>query len=203
MTLTDEIINNALSTLDLSDEAPNVLYDNLPNIMKEVDKQNAEKKFEPSTTGAITERYVGWALEASIPESFYKLGGAHQWLGDYVLLAKPMPITLSVKSYTARERAHTSGTGNYIAPTILYGLFKDENEFKLARMGVYQARGFLAIYMPLGTIEKLPADSREVKNLYGRPLIRDFLKIQDDVKGSLEKLKLGKRKIDVINQKKF
>ena len=203
MTEADKIINKVLSTLDLGEESPNVLYENLPRIMDEVDKANTKYKLNPKTTGTISERYAGWALEASIPESFYKLTGDSGWLGDYVLLGIPMPITLSVKSYTAKERAHTSGTGNYVAPSILFGLFKDEKEFNPSRLNVFRARGFLAIYMPPDTMGKLPDDSIETPNLYGRPLIRNFLKFPDNIKESLENLKLGSRNIGAINHRKL
>jgi len=200
MTKADELINKALNNLGILEFSDSDKYKKLQLIMSEMDKFNSKNKIHEKTTGTINERYVEWALKATVKDSHYKFSSrSEEWLGDFCIMGTPMNITVSVKSYTAKERAHASGTGNYISPTILWGLFNDASEFGLDRLNVYLLKGFIAIYMPSATIKQLEKGARIRKNLFGHPLIRDIMDLPDNIIHSLTDKEIGDKTTKLMN----
>ena len=171
----DILIDNVLLKLNLSRKDPANCYNNLSLINDELDKINTQKTIDTKTTGTINERLVKFALDGFVKDSWYPLTfKKFQWLGDFGVFGYPVNAIISVKSFTAKERLLASGTGSFLAPTIGWGRFNDEKEFSYKRMRNYEYRGFLAIYMPEQTIQKLTDEAKNVLNFNKKPLIRDI-----------------------------
>ena len=143
--------------------------------------KSAGLKEDVSLTGTITERICKIGLEAGAPDKHSKLPKDWKWVGDFMIIGKPYNIFVSVKSYSARERLIASGTGQQAAPVIGYGLFDKKSEWSIGRVRQYLQRGFVAIYMPNKLLSKLSTESKNIKNAYNRPFLRDISAFSDDL----------------------
>jgi hypothetical protein len=78
--------------------------------------------------------------------------------GDFVLMALPNNLWLSVKSGYSRERLLASG---YFNDVLGVGFFEESKEFKtLSKVRNFKKVGFLAIYLP-----DTPVTEQQEKNL--------------------------------------
>jgi len=203
-TKADQILNKVLTDLKIKDKKPGEKFEHIYKLFPELNKLNETDKFSVSTTGTITERVCGWALEAAIPDGHFRLtSNDDKWLGDYCLLGTPFNAVISVKSYKVKERLLVSGSGSLLVPTIGWGFMNDPNEFRYERLKNYLYRGFIAIYLPKDTLLKTEKNSKELlnthKNLFLRP-IEDLVK---DIKNCSLKKKMGDKSITVVDPKKF
>ena len=206
MTLADQYISEALSTLGIPKGDHKTYWDRFDEIRQELDKINdREGGFAGQTTGTITERHCDQALKNCAPDSYYRLTGKDvKWLGDYVILGYPLNVVVSVKSYSAKERALVSGSGSTLTPTILFALFKDIKEFKREeRIHNYILRGFIAIYIPPETYKKIPVKVREMVNINGNPLLREIASITQDIEEAMKKIQVGKNKRNMVDISKL
>lgn len=94
--------------------------------------------------------------------------------GDLLIPAAPHNLLVSVKSEVARERLVVSGNR---LESVGFGFFKHPSEFwGPARISMLKRWGFVAVYMPSATLEKVKAKlaekKREATNVNGRPLYR-------------------------------
>jgi len=174
-TLADQLIYKACIDLEIDPESPTDIYNNVYRLRDRLKEVNDLSPIPVGTTGTITERYCEAAL-ISINSGYGKLPGDWKWVGDFYIESIPFNVIVSVKSFKAKERLLSSGSGNYLSPTIGFGLFNDSSEFKFNRVAKYPFRAFIAIYMPIDTYEQLEADVQSLKNINNRPFIR---KIED------------------------
>ena len=58
-----------------------------------------------------------------------KLARDWKWMGDFYVRGEPFNTIVTVKSFKAKERLLSSGTGNLLSPTIGFGLFDDPAEW--------------------------------------------------------------------------
>jgi hypothetical protein len=188
-TKADEVMSAALSNLGLLASDPKIQYDRLLDIVQELEKINAKERLKPSTTGAISERLCELALKHVLSEhpriSYKRLSTNWKWLGDFVVKANPYDVTISVKSFKARERLLASGTGSVLAPTIGWGLFNSAKEWSEARVRSHLYRGFVAIYMPPALVQQLSVEAKNVANINGKPLVRDIQEFPADLLSAL------------------
>ena len=204
VTKADEILNKVLTKLQIIDKKPGEKFNNIYRLFPELDKLNKEGTFAVSTTGTITERVCGWALEEAIPDGHFRLtANDDKWLGDYCLLGTPFNAVISVKSYKVKERLLVSGSGSLLVPTIGWGFMNDPNEFKYARLKNYLYRGFIAIYMPKETLNKTEKNSKDLVNTHKNKFLRPIEDLVKDIRNSSLKKKLGDKTLTVIDPKKF
>ena len=204
VTKADEILNKVLTKLQIIDKKPGEKFNNIYRLFPELDKLNKEGTFAVSTTGTITERVCGWALEEAIPDGHFRLtANDDKWLGDYCLLGTPFNAVISVKSYKVKERLLVSGSGSLLVPTIGWGFMNDPNEFKYARLKNYLYRGFIAIYMPKETLHKTEKNSKDLVNTHKNKFLRPIEDLVKDIRNSSLKKKLGDKTLTVIDPKKF
>lgn len=180
------IFNEIIRRCSLAGKTPKKRYEALDSILTARDAIHNEiisagLKEDVSVTGKITERICEMALEAGARDKYSKLPKAWEWVGDFMIIGKPFNIFVSVKSYWARERLIASGTGQQAAPVVGYGLFIDESEWTFGRIRQYLQRGFVAIYMPADLLARLTSESRNVKNTYERPFLRDIASFANDL----------------------
>ena len=200
----DLILNKVLTTLKIKDKKPGEKFKNIYKLFPELDKLNQEETFSVSTTGTITERVCGWALEEAIPDGHFRLtSNDDKWLGDYCLLGTPFNAVISVKSYKVKERLLVSGSGSLLVPTIGWGFMNDPNEFKYERLKNYLYRGFIAIYMPKETLDKSEKNSKNLLNTHKKKFLRPIEDLVKDIKNCSLKKKMGVKSLTVIDPKKF
>ncbi|MBB6262616.1 hypothetical protein FHS77_003198 [Paenochrobactrum gallinarii] len=174
------------------------------------DQKIAERQSGVSTLGTISERLLETALESFIDETqFFKNTNTEiQSYGDFVLMALPNNLWLSVKSNFARERLLASGFSTDI---IGVGSFTDHNEFtSSARIRNFQKVGFLAMYIPDIPITKAQVDATTSTyelaidhftaknlplpvNINGKPFLRKLSDIPNDIGELLSEKNLKKR----------
>ena len=131
----------------------------------------------------------------ALPGGYFRLtSNDDKWLGDYCLLGTPFNIVISVKSYKVKERLLVSGSGSLLVPTIGWGLMDDPNEFKYERLKNYLYRGFIAIYMPKYTLDKIEKDSKALLNTHKQKFIRPIEDLVKDIKSAskVKKTELSK-----------
>lgn len=174
-TQADQLIYKACIDLEIDPESSTDIYNNVYRLRDRLKEVNDLSPIPVGTTGTITERYCEAAL-ISINSGYGKLPSDWKWVGDFYIKSIPFNVIVSVKSFKAKERLLSSGSGNYLSPTIGFGLFNDSSEFKFNRVAKYPFRAFIAIYMPIDTYEQLEADVQSLKNINNRPFIR---KIED------------------------
>lgn len=201
MTKADELLKIALNNVGVdADALPSVKYANVYAVIAELAEINNAETIAVGTTGTITDRICGWALDSVGGDFYYRLTSNNtKWLGDYALLGYPLNVIVSVKSFKAKERLLMSGTGSQLVPTIGYGLFDDANEFSADRLISYRMRGFLALYMPTPTIAKLNQAALDFKNWNGSSLIRSIEEFPLDIEKSKLRVQLGGVWRDFIN----
>lgn len=192
MTQADVYLEQAYKACGISSLSSREKYKHLSAINRQLDIINSQARMNVKTTGTINERLVQLALEGFAPSAWYELKTKkYQWLGDFALQGYPLSVIISVKSFKAKERLLVSGTGSLLAPTIGWGRFSDPSEFSKARLEAYLLRGFLCIYMPKTTIDAMELSARQVKNFYGKKLIRDISDFGRDLEGSLINQRIG------------
>lgn len=181
----DRLLEKVFTKLDLANEpSPAKQYDRITEIVSELKQINDSKpksrKIAPATTGTISERLCNIGLRAFVQGAFghdsesvlRKFGKQWEWVGDFLIPGHPFDVSVSVKSFKARERLLASGSGSFLAPTIGWGLFNDKSEWTADRVPSYIYRGFVAIYLPKAFLGELEARSKAINNLNGRPLLR-------------------------------
>lgn len=202
--IADQILEKVLTRLNIENKSNEEKFNNIYKIFPELDKLNEELKFSVSTTGTITERICGWALDAALPNGYYRLTGkSDKWLGDYVILGIPFNVVISVKSYKVKERLLVSGSGSLLVPTIGWGFMDDPKEFKYERLQSYLYRGFIAIYMPNFTLKDIEKDSLTLLNVHKNKFLRPIENLVNDIKKSLEKKIFGQSVMYAVNPRKF
>ena len=175
-----------------TDDTAEQKYAQVYEVVAKLQEYNAKDKIQVGTTGTITDRICEWALASAGTGFYYRLTKKDvKWLGDYGLAGYPLNVIVSVKSFKAKERLLMSGTGSQLVPTIGYGLFDDASEFSAERLVSYRMRGFLAIYMPKYTLNKLGVKSREFINWNATPLIRAIEDFPEDLRTSFMKVEEG------------
>ena len=200
----DKLLQRALQQLKIENKSSEEKFNNIYKLMPVLDSFNKEELFSVSTTGTISERICGWALDAALPDGYFRnTSNEDKWLGDYIMLGAPFNVVISVKSYKAKERLLVSGSGSLLVPTIGWGLFDDPTEFKLERLKNYLYRGFIAIYMPKSTLKLLDSNSKKLENTHKEIFIRPIENLVSDIRKSKIKKKFGKTFIEVINPKIF
>lgn len=185
----DTILDTVLAQLGLSTAEPSNIYSQMNEIVDVLAALNAQEKISVSTTGTITERLCEYGLKAAAPHSYRKLGPAWKWLGDFYIEGAPFNTLITVKSFKAKERLLSSGTGNLLSPTLGFGLFNDPQEWSQKRIASYVFRAFFGIYMPYKLHSQLSPEALAQKNINGLPFLRcleDFISdIQSAMKGNL------------------
>ena len=200
----DKLLQRALQQLKIENKSSEEKFNNIYKLMPVLDNFNKEELFSVSTTGTISERMCGWALDAALPDGYFRnTSNEDKWLGDYIMLGAPFNVVISVKSYKAKERLLVSGSGSLLVPTIGWGLFDDPTEFKLERLKNYLYRGFIAIYMPKSTLKLLDSDTKKLENTHKEIFIRPIENLISDIRKSKIKKKFGKTSIEVVNPKIF
>ena len=200
----DKLLQRALQQLKIENKSSEEKFNNIYKLMPVLDSFNKEELFSVSTTGTISERICGWALDAALPDGYFRnTSNEDKWLGDYIMLGAPFNVVISVKSYKAKERLLVSGSGSLLVPTIGWGLFDDPTEFKLERLKNYLYRGFIAIYMPKSTLKLLDSGSKKLENTHKEIFIRPIESLISDIRKSKIKKKFGKTSIEVVNPKIF
>ena len=200
----DKLLQRALQQLKIENKSSEEKFNNIYKLMPVLDNFNKEELFSVSTTGTISERICGWALDAALPDGYFRnTSNEDKWLGDYIMLGAPFNVVISVKSYKAKERLLVSGSGSLLVPTIGWGLFDDPTEFKLERLKNYLYRGFIAIYMPKSTLKLLDSDTKKLENTHKEIFIRPIENLISDIRKSKIKKKFGKTSIEVVNPKIF
>lgn len=196
LTKADQYLDLVFQKLKLSESSPKQKYKSLQAINEQLDLINAESKMSVKTTGTINERLVQLALEGYAPDSWYKLTAfKYQWLGDFGIQGYPLSVIISVKSFKTKERLLVSGTGSLLAPTVGWGRFEDADEFNYTRLEAYLFRGFLAIYMPQTTLNKLKPNARNRENFFNKPLLRPIDDFGEDLEKSLMKQSSGTERL--------
>lgn len=167
-------------------------------------KTKQESQSGVSTLGSTSERLLEIAFDELIAdESFFKVNNSKvQSYGDFVLLALPTNLWISVKSNFARERLLASG---FTTDIVGAGFFTDSQEFtSLAKIRNFQRVGFLAMYVPDIAITDIQHENNtttyaEVVNFYeeagrnlptninGTPFIRKLSELPQDIRRLMKK----------------
>ena len=193
--LADQLLYRACDELNIDSTDHQLIYDHIYDIVRVIEKYNNENTIAVGTTGTITERLCEAGLLSSVSTTYDKLPGDWKWVGDFYIESIPFNVIVSVKSFKAKERLLSSGSGNYLSPTIGFGLFNDETEFTLKRISKYPFRAFLGIYMPSLLYEQLDDSVIQLKNINHKPFIR---KLEDFVE-DLQQSKNQNGKLDITN----
>jgi hypothetical protein len=191
-TKADKLIYNACSDLGIDPVNANDIYINVYRLRDKLQAENDLSSIAVGTTGTITERLCEAAL-ISINSGYGKLPNDWKWVGDFYIESIPFNVIVSVKSFKAKERLLSSGSGNYLSPTIGFGLFNDSREFRFNRVAKYPFRAFIAIYMPKDTYDQLDTDVQSLKNINNRPFIRKIEDFPEDLSSARDK----KHKLDI------
>ena len=204
-TKTDQILSKVYERLDLHSD-----YDKaakLYEIINELSNIDSEEKIGGKITGTITERIVEIILRVYAKDTYFRITDkANEWVGDFGLLGLPFNTIISVKSYSTKERALTSGSGSALCPTILYGHFLEENfvDFdKVERLLSYKIRGFTSIYMPSYTFDKLPNEAKNFRKINNNYFIRKIENFGPDISKTIVTKIFGTQKRDVVDPRKL
>ncbi|MDQ3171166.1 MAG: hypothetical protein M3Q55_13600 [Acidobacteriota bacterium] len=194
-TKADQILAGVVSGLGLDPTDPLAIYANINEIVEQLALLNAAETISVSTTGTITERLCEYGLKVAAPDSYRKLAPAWKWLGDFYVQGAPFNTLISVKSFKAKERLLSSGTGNLLSPTLGYGLFNDPKEWSQKRVASYVFRAFFGIYMPYKLLTTLSVEAKEQKNINGMPFLRCIEDFISDIRGAMNGNLLDPRKL--------
>ena len=192
-TKADTLLFRACNELNINATDCQMVYRNIYDIVRVLEVYNNQETIAVGTTGTITERLCEAGLLSSVEGTYDKLPNDWKWVGDYYIESIPFNVIVSVKSFKAKERLLSSGSGNYLSPTIGFGLFNDETEFTLKRISKYPFRAFLGIYIPSLLFEQLDDSVIQLKNINHKPFIRRL----DDFVEDLQKAKNPKGKLDI------
>lgn len=177
----DTILDGVFAELGLDRGDPAAVYRRVDDVVATLRRINDQETIAVPTTGTITERLCEFGLRASVPGIFHRLSREWKWIGDFYVLGAPFNTVISVKSFKAKERLLSSGTGNLLSPSIGFGLFDDPNEWSLSRLQSYLFRAFFIIYMPTATLNELPDGARRLSNINNRPFLRSINSFTDDL----------------------
>ena len=79
----------------------------------------------------------------------------------------------------------------------------DPNEFKYERLKNYLYRGFIAIYMPKYTYDKIEENSKKLENTHKKKFIRPIERLVNDIKQASIPKTFGEKKLTVVDPKNF
>jgi hypothetical protein len=186
------LVNAALAALGIANQPPEIVYGQITEIVAHLQHVNAEHPIDKTVTGAISEHLCRYGLQAAVggPNggTFARMPRYWKWVGDFYVLGEPFNTVISVKSFKARERLLTSGTGNLLSPTLGWGLFNRADEFSYQRVVSYAYRGFIAIYAPAILLDAIPADVLGFTNINGTALIRSLPAFVTDLRQAMTPL---------------
>lgn len=191
----DQILDAVLRTLELSGASPDAIYLRIDEIVEALRIRNDEETIAVGTTGRLTERLCEFGLNAACPLSWRRLGQEWKWVGDFYVTGAPFNTIVSVKSFKAKERLLSSGSGNLLSPTIGFGLFDDPKEWSERRVVAYLFRAFVVIYMPSDLLEQLPSSVREIKNINNLPFLRSNKEFVHDIRRAMRDDLLDPRRL--------
>lgn len=186
MTKADEYLRSVYKKLKIDEKLPLEKYKRIGDIISELNGRRGKVKFQHATTGAITERLCRLALDGVKEENkdfhYGRFEPSWKWLGDIRIKGVPYDLTISVKSFKAKERFLASGTGSLLTPIVGWGLFDDPSEWKRERVMSYLYRGFVAIYLPKGLRSEIEEESLKLTNINNRKLLRSLEQFPEDIK---------------------
>ena len=151
---------------------------------------NQQDTIHEKTTGTISERLCELALRAKV-QGYSRITEDWNWMADFSLLGKPFNLLISVKSFKAKERLLVSGSGNILSPSVGWGLFDDVTEWTVDRVRKYLYRGFIGIYMPSNLYSQLSREAKRIRNINGKPLLRNVENFMRDLEQALEDGKIN------------
>ncbi|MFC1970702.1 hypothetical protein ACFLV0_02025 [Chloroflexota bacterium] len=172
MTEADHILSDVYQRLGIENDTDEVKYTRINDIVARLRARNRAQTINVKTTGTISERLCELGLKTAVPDQYKIMRGEWKWIGDFLILGDPFNVIVSVKSFKAKERLMSSGSGHVLSPTIGWGLFNDKREWSPSRTRSYLLRGFIAIYLPKDLYRQLPKESKGITNLNGRKFVR-------------------------------
>lgn len=171
----DLILEEVYTSLKLKNATDQVKYSKVNEIVLELEKLNKRATIHEKTTGTISERICELALRSTVSDLYKSITGDWNWMADFSVYGHPFNLLVSVKSFKAKERLLASGSGNNLSPIVGWGLFDDRTEWNSKkRIDMYLYRSFLAIYLPARLHKELPKPLRDIKNINGRPFLRQI-----------------------------
>ena len=208
-------INNAKYILDLDNIEPpdfkdillcnKKIYDQTWNRKMSVSEDAAGN----SSIGVMSENLFEESFKSLMDSTFFRVTDPQiNSYGDFIVMALPNNLWISVKSSNARERLLASG---YNTDIIGIGFFKSAKEFSDLRIRNYQKVGFLALYLPDFPVNESQLkkntdtysdylQTREKKNkgliptnINGKDFIRPTSRLFSDLKGLMQVTKLENR----------
>ncbi len=204
-TITDTVLEQIYSDLNIRTDKEK--SDNIYQILDELSMLKSTKKLNVSVWGKITERLVETFLKLYAKDTYFNIIKRNdEWVGDFGLFGVPFNTIISVKSYSSKERALTSGSGSALCPTILYGHFLKENYKdydRPERLQSYKIRGFTSVYMPNYTYDCLCTEAKEFKNINQNKFVRKIENFGPDIKSSIEIRQIGGFERLIINPLKL
>lgn len=184
MTEADRILTRVYTTLGINGETDELKYGQINSIVQELARINNTSTITPKTTGTISERLCELALKTKVPTTFKRISDEWNWMADFSILGHPFNLLVSVKSFKAKERLLVSGSGNNLSPTVGWGLFNERDEWTPGRTKIYLFRGFIAIYMPSQLYRSIPRNSKAIRNINAKPLLRKIDDFMHDIENS-------------------
>ncbi len=190
MTLADQILRKVYNKLSIRHLDNEDKYKYINNIVKELRKINNNKTINIKTTGTISERLCELALKNTVDGFYETLGKNWKWIGDFSIHGNPFNLVISVKSFKAKERLMSSGTGHILSPTVGWGLFNDISEWTVSRVKSYIFRAFIAIYMPKDLYSQLSNETKKIKNINAKNFIRTVDSFTEDIRSAVRNNKI-------------
>jgi hypothetical protein len=185
MAAADTILARVYNTLGILAHTDAQKYNQIDQIVAQLQRINARTKINPKTTGTISERLCELALRNCAPGMYNSITSEWNWMADFSILGNPFNLLISVKSFKAKERLLVSGSGNPLSPTVGWGLFDDPTEWTEARVRLYLFRSFIAIYMPSSLYRIIPQASRQINNINGKSFIRKIDDFMQDLNNAI------------------
>lgn len=190
-TKADQLLEKAYDKLGLKSCGVSDKYSAINDIVDFLNEENealkssGKKPIHEKTTGTISERLCELGLKHVKEQrdhfSYQLFEDGWKWVGDFLISGHPFDLTISVKSFKARERFLASGSGSLLAPTIGWGIFDDPDEWTFRRVENYLYRGFVAIYMPSRLLSTLDRSTRNIMNTNGNKFLRGLDKFTNDL----------------------
>ena len=182
MTEADRLLGEVLRDLRIDATSAAEVFASIERIVPRLQKLNDRSTISVGTTGTITERLCEFGLRAAVPNGFHKLTKDWKWIGDFYVRGEPFNTIITVKSFKAKERLLSSGTGNLLSPTIGFGLFNDPKEWSPNRIRSYVFRAFFAVYAPEALLKQLSNDVLRIRNINNRQFLRPVDRFVRDLK---------------------
>lgn len=184
-TQADTILSGVYNQLNLQQKTDEIKYGQIDNIVQELQIINQQSLINAKTTGTISERLCELALKARVNGIYKNVSDKWNWMADFSILGHPFNLLISVKSFKAKERLLVSGSGNILSPTVGWGLFDDPSEWTEDRTRLYLFRAFIAIYIPTQLYIQIPAASKAINNINGKPFLRKVEDFMDDLTAAI------------------